>query len=444
MLRAEKANMVKHPDCDVVVIGAGAAGLAAAATLVRAGKNVRCLEATDRVGGRILTVHDPLAPLPIELGAEFVHGRPPETWDLIRTANLTAYEHTSDALHIDKGRVVAKKQVGEIADQVLSQMARSAGRKDESFEDYLRHSRQRAEVKKWAQIQVEGFNAAHKKLISVASLNQDTKAAEKIDGDRTFRIVGGYDSIPISLLHSIPDYQSVVQLNSTVKSVTWRRGFVEVQYISSFDNQDVTLRCRQIIVTVPLGVLEATPSGPGSIHFEPEPAEILQAARSLCFGQVYRITFRFRNAFWEEDDELKRVGFLVSTDKQFFTWWTTHPIMSPLLTGWAAGSAADQFLDSPRLAVASEALASLARILNRKVPRPDEIYFHDWHSDPFFRGAYSYVPVNALSARKTLAEPVDGTLLFAGEATELNGHGGTVHGAIASGLRAAALVLKAR
>lgn len=76
-------------ECEIGIIGAGAAGLAAASALKAAGKNVICLEASSRVGGRILTIHDPLAPLPIELGAEFVHGLPPETWELIHKAGLT-------------------------------------------------------------------------------------------------------------------------------------------------------------------------------------------------------------------------------------------------------------------------------------------------------------------------------------------------------------------
>lgn len=81
----------------------------------------------------------------------------------------------------------------------------------------------------------------------------------------------------------------------------------------------------------------------------------------------------------------------------------------------------------------SEALRSLGRILGRKIPRPAAFYFHDWHNDPFFRGAYSYVPVDALPARRTMAEPAEDTLFFAGEATDFTGPGGTVHGAMASG-----------
>jgi monoamine oxidase len=423
--------------CDVVIIGAGVAGLAATATLVHAGKDVRCLEATDRVGGRILTVHDPLAPLAIELGAEFVHGRPRETWDVIRTGGLTAFEHTDQALHLDRGRVLKEKKVGEIADRVLSPMAKAVRRKDETFEDYLARSRQSPDVKSWARVHVEGFNAAHNELVSVAALTEDREAGEKIEGDRIFRILGGYDLIPISLLRSIPDYQAIVHLNSIVERVAWRRGSVEVHYRSALDNRETTLRCHQLMVTVPLGVLQATPASRGAIQFDPEPARILKAAASLKFGQVYRVTFRFRTSFWEEDEEFKRVGFLLSKDPRFFAWWTTHPIVSPLLTGWTAGSAADRIGNSDRAAIAAEALASLERILNRKIPPAQAVYFHDWHADPFFRGAYSYVPVNALAARKALSKPVDNTLFFAGEATSMTGRGGTVDGALASGIRAA-------
>jgi len=416
-------------DCDVAIIGAGAAGLAAAGTLTRAAFHVRSLEATNRIGGRVFTVHDPLAPGAIELGAEFVHGRPPEIWDLIRTNRLMAYEHTGHARYMDRGRILASEEIGDTADRVLSKIAKSKRRKDESFEDFLHRSRQKANLKDWARIYIEGFNACRADQVSVLSLRQDGEAADKIDGDRAFRIVGGYDSI-VSLLA-----QPSVELNSVVEQVRWTRGHVEVRYRSILDGQQARLQCRQLIVTVPLGVLQA-----GTILFDPEPAGILKAARSLQFGQVYRVTLRFREAFWEENEALRDVRFIVSKDNRFRTWWTTHPLVSPLLTGWIAGTAAEGFQPADSETVASEAIASLSRILGRKVPRPEAFYFHDWRSDPFFRGAYSYVPVNALPAKEILAKPVEKTLYFAGEAAELNGHGGTVHGAIASGLRAAALV----
>src|SRR5438270_100572 len=92
--RAEFGCALKeeYMDVDGIVIGAGVSGLAALSTLDRAGLNVVCLEARDRIGGRIFTVRDPLCPLPVELGAEFVHGRPAETWNIIQTASLAAYD----------------------------------------------------------------------------------------------------------------------------------------------------------------------------------------------------------------------------------------------------------------------------------------------------------------------------------------------------------------
>jgi monoamine oxidase len=227
-----------------------------------------------------------------------------------------------------------------------------------------------------------------------------------------------------------------------VERVKWLRGHVDVQYVSTVDRHKTVLRCRQLIVTVPLGVLQAN-TDCGAIQFDPVPERILKAARRLRFGQVYRITFRFESAFWEDDERFQRVGFLVSKDKRFFTWWTTRPLITPLLTGWMAGSAAEEFSEAEPSMISIEALKSLERILGRKIPTPQDVYFHDWRSDPFFRGAYSYAPVHGLAARTVLATPVDKTLFFAGEAAETKGHSGSVHGAIASGLRSATLALDA-
>ncbi len=419
-------------DCEVAIIGAGVAGLAAAAVLAQSGMTVRCLEATSYMGGRIRTVHDPLFSFPIELGAEFVHGLPRETWEIVRRAGLKIYEHSSKCHSIDNGRIATEGG----SDRVFSAAANSRRRGDESFEQFLRRSRYPAQAKLRAARQVEGFDAARHELISLASLKLEWKAAEEIEGDRSFRLIDGYDWVVHDLVRSIPGWPSVVQLNSVVERVKWRKDRVVVTYRDTLDDSEQTVTCRKLIVTVSLGVLQADPASIGAIAFEPSPVDARKAAGELILGHAFRVTFRFSEAFWEEDKRFRQVGFLFSGEKLFPTWWTTQPVATPLLTGWTAGGSADDLLGRST-AIEKEALASLRRILGRPIPRPLSTHFHDWSSDPFFRGAYSYVPVQALPARQALAQPVEETLFFAGEATETSGNAATVHGAIATGIQAA-------
>jgi monoamine oxidase len=142
---------------------------------------------------------------------------------------------------------------------------------------------------------------------------------------------------------------------------------------------------------------------------------------------------------------LKDVGFIFSKEAVFPTWWTTLPTRSAVLTGWSAGAYAEGLQGKSRAEILNQALQSLARITGLPGEMIDSqleaMYFHDWCADPYARGAYSYVPAGALNARKQLAVPVEGTLYFAGEATDQNGYSATVHGAIASGRRAAWQIL---
>src|SRR5690348_4626817 len=114
------------PDCEVIVIGAGVAGLAAVQELTESGVTVRCLEARDRIGGRILTVRDTRAGIPIELGAEFLHGMPPQIRDLAVQGGLTVYERDHNPIYVGPRGTHG----GEVAEQIEKVMsgARTAAR----------------------------------------------------------------------------------------------------------------------------------------------------------------------------------------------------------------------------------------------------------------------------------------------------------------------------
>lgn len=436
------------PDFDVVIVGGGVAGLTALAELDRAGLRVLCIEARDRIGGRIFSAHDALAPIPVELGAEFIHGRPPEIWNIVRSGSLAVYDCADAAVHIRDGKVQRHGDAWEPIGQLMADMRKAADQSgDQPFSAFLQRSSHSAVAKELSASFVEGFNAARKEVIGIASLAKDGRAADQIEGDRSFRLPGGYDALPLTILRGVPEGQSKLRLNTVLIGVEWQAGSVTLRTASALTGATHTISARRVLLTLPLGVLQARKPTPGSIGWKPVPGRVLEAASELAFGQVVRVVLRFRNAFWEDNTDFADAGFFLSNETLFPTWWTPLATRASMLTGWSAGPHADDLLAKPRKIVIAEAVASLARVLG--VPAAtisrllEQAYFHDWHSDPFARGAYSYVPAGALSASEALAEPVEDTLYFAGEATELNGHSATVHGAMASALRAARRITQA-
>jgi monoamine oxidase len=299
--------------------------------------------------------------------------------------------------------------------------------------DFARRSRQPANVRKWALAFLEGFNAGPADRLGTKAIQRDMEAAERIEGDRTFRILNGYDS----LVHAFQARDESIRLSTVVTKITWGAGRAMVHAKHSIDGSPFKVTCRCVIVTVSLGVLSVVSPAVGAITFEPEIPRVSEAVANLEFGDVYRATFRFAERFWEDNDELAKAGFWISQEKVFPTWWTSYPVIAPILTGWSAGPAAESLRGASRETIIAAALRSLSKILHRRIPPPQAVHFEDWHANPFVRGAYSYASVDSIPQRQALAKPVAGTLFFAGEATNTEGHAATVHGAIASGVRAA-------
>jgi monoamine oxidase len=170
-------------------------------------------------------------------------------------------------------------------------------------------------------------------------------------------------------------------------------------------------------------------------------------------GQVVKVILRFRPSFGKIlESSLRRhkgngdeVGFLHRRDATFPTWWTAAPVQVPMLTGWAGGPAAQALRNLPREGILKRALKTLGSFFEVMPRRVERLliawHMHDWDADPYSRGAYSYQAVGGAHAPAALARPVEGTLFFAGEATEAE-QSGTVPGAIASGRRAATRILK--
>lgn len=441
---------------DVIILGAGVAGLAAARDLSRAGLAVCVLEARDRIGGRVYTLHDPSLPLPVELGAEFIHGMPTDIHAIVQAAGLPIYEIDGDRWRSHEGALVPGDDRWSQVDSVLGRMEQ-VDEHDQSFqafiEPYLQDEHWR-EAAVLATSYIEGFDAALIDRVSVRALAREQRASAENDGDRAFRVLGGYDQVARWLRAGFDPRSAALHLNTVVTEVRWRRGAVTLLAQSRLGQALEPFHATCAVVTLPLGVLRAPPDSPGSVRFSPALPEKQGAVQQLEMGQVVKITLRFRERFWGDDrfiagrdgENLDGLSFLYSRDPWMPTWWTAHPLRAPLLTGWAGGPAAARLVGQGENFIAGQAIDALARLLGIARGPLEALlegwYVHDWHADPFARGAYSYIAVGGLDAPQRLATPVDDALFFAGEATDSAGHTGTVHGAIASGRRAAREVIE--
>ncbi len=425
---------------DVAVIGAGVAGLAAAGELRRQGFRVEVYEARDRIGGRILTHRDERFPMPLELGAEFIHGEAPLTERLLREAHLSDYNLDGDSWRAKGGHFHRDEGFWDEIDRVFD--AIDSRKKDLSFDDFLAQSpggKSLARAREAARAFVQGFHAADPAELSTLALAPREAGEPSEEAARIGRVVEGYDRLAEWLAR---DLGEDLHLGAPVREIAWEPGRAE---LTLPDGSRVNAQAA--VVTVPLGVLQAPPDEPGGIRFRPDPPKLRQTLGLLAMGPVLRLVLGFRELPWHGRGDLGRMRFLQTGDETFRVWWTAYPLRLPVLVAWSGGPPAGAFSRRSPEEIEAAALRALARQTGisrqRIASRLEGIWSHDWNGDPFSRGAYSYARVGGSEAAKALARPVGKTLFFAGEAADEEGRTGTVEGAIGTGLRAARQVKRA-
>ena len=433
---------------DVVIIGAGVAGLAAAKRLREHGVRCLLLEARTRIGGRVYTIRDARSPVPIELGAEFVHGDAPELTDIAREAGLTAVDVVGERWSASHGRFTALPDFWERVDRVLSR-AKASRDPDRPLAALFaerpgghRFARDRTLAREF----VEGFHAAELERISERAVAEGGNPGEDPAEQRMARFVDGYGAVVEWLAAPV---RADIQCGRVVERVEWERGRVRVSAIAAGIGE--TYDARAVVVTVPVSLLHGDARGEGAIIFSPEITTVRAAAAMVAMGQVRRIALLLDRPLIELLDERRRtqladLTFVHARGVDVPVWWTSFPLRTNLLIGWAGGPAAIALEQRPgeleAHAVAS--LASATDLERRRLARHVVASFsHDWGHDPFARGAYSYPQVGGADAAARLAKSVQHTIFVAGEATDEEGRTATVHGAIASGYRAAEQVARA-
>jgi len=418
----------------VAVIGAGMAGLACARRLAAAGYQTVVLEARDRIGGRIRTDRR-WSDLPVDLGASWIHGvsgNPVAAMAREAGARRVATDYDASAAYGPDGEAVdidadvarmeglideAREEASDLDEDVSLKAAVEAHprypRLDERGHSILGHV-----VNAFFELEYAGDWSE----LSAWSLDEDSGF-----GGADVLLPDGYDAVPAFMARGLD-----IRLGSVAAAVSLVGKGATVHLA---DGQFVA--ADHVVVTVPLGVLKD-----GRIAFEPKlPAGHRGAIERLGFGVLEKTCLRFAEPFWPRDVDW--IEFLSGRRGEWAEWLSlTRATGTPLLVAFNAGiygRALGSFDDG---AVVDAALAALRAMFGQKVPSPVGTIVTRWAADPFARGAYSFNAVGSDGdTRRALAEPIDGRLFFAGEATSAE-HFGTTHGALLSGLAAAEAILE--
>ena len=333
---------------DVIVLGAGAAGLAAARALRRSGRSVAVLEARQRIGGRVMTEWVSDGPLPVELGAEFVHGEAPALWNVIDGAAMRTIAVAGGHFSLEKGRLCRMPEAGDESAAVLAEQGDEDGTVANRLGWATREGKLGPEQLRRALAYVEGFNAAPAAELSARALAAQQRAANAIHGERIHRIVDGYAAALRWLAAGLDPEADALLLDHCVTRVNWSQGSVEVHAQAQTGQLRDPVAARSVVVTVPLGVLQARPDERGAIEFVPElPDWKRRAVTGIRMGHVVKVAMRLREPFWHKRGFLgertppSSFGFVHAFGPDFPTWWTMEPLRAPMLTAWAAGPAAD-------------------------------------------------------------------------------------------------------
>src|SRR5258708_9747877 len=278
-------------NADVIIVGAGVSGLAAAAALSKSGHSVVILEARDWIGGRAVKRREPARQAQIEFGAEFIHRRQASIWKALQKRNVNIAEVAGDSWCVEKGSLSTCDFFSEVEDILEGMDDRSP---DESFFSFLQRccpdSKQNTaqqEAKERALEYVSGFNAADPELVGVHWLVKGMRAEEKIEGDRAFRPATGYACLIDTFLDELSQADVSIQTSTVVEEIEWNHGYSKVRARSPQGIQKLT--APQIVVTLPLAVLQAAPPQLGAVQFIPPlPDPKLEALTKLEMGKVIR------------------------------------------------------------------------------------------------------------------------------------------------------------
>jgi monoamine oxidase len=418
---------------EIIIIGAGAAGLMAARELARAGKKVTILEARDRIGGRIWPLPHEEFGYEAQAGAEFVHGPATVTRSIMEEAGLTYIPSEGEMWSIRDGELTQTQEVvphQDVLHEKLKELKEDmpiARFLENSFNDEKFTDLRNAVIR-----MAEGYDAADADRISTFALREEWLGGTEWQQGK---IKEGYGVLLRYIESECIKYGVQILRGERVVAINHKENEVTVECANGKSYQG-----QKALVTLSLPVIQ-------SLRFSPEIPEKIEAVAKIGFGNVIKILLRFKDRWWinARGNNFSKLMFMFSNEK-VTTWWTQYPDEYPVLTGWLAGPHALKFKDSSSDEIIDEALTSLSTIFQCDKTMLKESLIQsrvaNWPADPLTKGAYSYTTPESRDGYEELSKPVNNTLFFAGEALYKGKETATVEGALASGLAVAQTILQ--
>jgi monoamine oxidase len=425
---------------DIIIVGAGAAGLMAARELARGGKKVVILEARDRIGGRIMPLSTAEFGYPAQGGAESVHGDAPLTMALIKETGLTFVGITDgEQWRLNQGKlepgnydVLSTDEWSPFGQELHNRlkMLETDMPLAVFLKKYFADEKYR-ELRERIIHTAEGYDAADADRVSTLALRDEWLGGQEW---KLGRIKEGYGAMMDSLAKDCEHHDIKLLLSQNVETIEMIDSGIKV-----FCTNGESYEAAAIIITVPLPLI-------GKIKFIPALPEKVTAAAEIGYGSVIKIVLHFREMWWAHagEHDLTKLSFLFSGNAVPL-WWTQYPDPIATLTGWLAGPIAENYATKTKAELIDMGFESLAEIFNMGkndvAAKCIASAAVNWHVDPFALGAYSYPTIEAEEARGVLLKPVNNKIFFAGEALYSGAQTATVEGALASGKEVAEKIL---
>jgi len=411
---------------DVVVIGAGMAGVTAARELVRAGHSVIVVEGRDRIGGRVWSIRD-FCSDPVEAGAEFIHGVGAQTWPEVQSAGLATRPCPliRDTMFNVGGGTRWLPWIllhpGVWPTFPILRALRKAGPPDRTAREFIDERGYRGRARTLAQMTTTAHLPGSIDEVGVLGLGAD--GILHLETGLNHRLAGGYDALTEHIGSALD-----VRLGFAVETIAWSDEAVTVR---STRGEEITGRAA--VCTLPVGVLKS-----GSTRFLPELPEAKRSSlESMTMGPVLKLLLHFSEPFWPA--WVANIGCGTGPVTLYWPVFYGAEGKPPVLIAYCTGPRAARLSELGEEEAVEIVLADLRRLFPKADPHRVLIAQRrvDWATDPFSRGGYTFLRPGGVGARERLRAADTGALFWAGSATEWDPIAATVEAAYKSGLRAA-------